>query len=227
MSAAFAWEDRTDITTWIDPPATFQLNGPFVEGTQGTTLMPGQDRLTWWIRDVHAGSSFAIEMPLDRATLRFEWHVVPVSEQRTKLTQRIILSGSNATAYREQLQTGFGSTLAAGMARMSADMVAAERIGRLPANFRLEPTRRSSVRSCLARGSGAALGGQAMFKSVPRHQPQSYAIESPAMRRSSARHKSSAPSGGSAIRSTSRDRTRGRSTVPRWYGPRSPRRLST
>ena len=132
VSAAFAWKCRTDIATWSDPPATFLLNGPFVEGTKGTTLIPGQDPLTWWIRDVHTGSSFAIEMPLDRATLRFEWHVVPVSEQRTKLTQRIILSGSNAAAYREQVQKGFGPTLAAGMARMSADFVAAERTQKTP-----------------------------------------------------------------------------------------------
>ena len=128
MSAAFAWNYRTDVATWSDPPATFLLDGPFVEGTQGTTLIPGQDPLTWLIRDVYTGSSFAIEMPLDRATLRFEWHLVPVSERRTMLTQRIILSGSNAASYREQVQMGFASTLAAGMARMTADMVTAERI---------------------------------------------------------------------------------------------------
>jgi hypothetical protein len=127
VTAAFAWKCRTNIATWNDPPATFLLDGPFAEGTQGTTLIPGQDPLTWWIRDVRTGSSFAIELPLDRATLRFEWHLAAVSEGRTKLTQRIILSGSNAAAYRETVQTGFGPTLAAGMARMSADMVAAER----------------------------------------------------------------------------------------------------
>ena len=132
VSAAFAWNYRTDVATWSDPPATFLLNGPFVEGAEGTTLTPGQDPLTWWIRDVHTGSSFAIEMPLDRATLRFEWHVVPISEQRTKLRQRIILSGSNAKAYREQVQRGFGPTLAAGMARMSADITAAERTRKPP-----------------------------------------------------------------------------------------------
>jgi hypothetical protein len=131
-SAAFVWNYRTDVATWSDPPATFLLNGPFIEGTKGTTLIPGQDPLTWWIRDVDAGSSFVIEMPLDRATLRFEWHVVPISEQRTKLTQRIVLSGRNAKAYREQIRTGIGPTLGAGMARMSADIAAAERTRQTP-----------------------------------------------------------------------------------------------
>jgi hypothetical protein len=128
VSAAFGWKYRTDIATWNDPLATFLLSGPFAKGTQGTTLVPGQDPLMWCIRDVHTGSCFAIEMPLDRATLRFEWHLAPVSERRTMLTQRIVLSGSNAASYREQVQMGFASTLAAGMARMSADMVTAERI---------------------------------------------------------------------------------------------------
>ncbi len=28
VSVSFAWKYRTDIATWNDPPATFQLNGP-------------------------------------------------------------------------------------------------------------------------------------------------------------------------------------------------------
>ena len=70
---------------------------------------------------------FAIEMPLDQATLRFEWHLTAVAARRTKLTQRIVLSGSNAAAYRDQIQTGFGPTLASGMAKLAAEMAAAER----------------------------------------------------------------------------------------------------
>ena len=127
VSVSFAWKYRTDIATWNDPPATFQLNGPFAEGACGTTLMPGQDPLKWWIRDVQAGTTFAIEMPLDGATLRFEWHLTAVSGRRTKLTQLIILSGSNAVAYRDQIQTGFGPTLAPGMAKLATEMVTAER----------------------------------------------------------------------------------------------------
>jgi hypothetical protein len=75
VSPTFAWKFRTDITTWSDPPATFQLDGPFAEGVRGLTLMPRQEPLAWWIRDVRQGRSFAIEMPLDQATLRFEWHL--------------------------------------------------------------------------------------------------------------------------------------------------------
>lgn len=126
VSLAFAWKFRTDIATWDDPPATFLLDGPFVEGSRGTTLVPGQEPLWWWIRDVQPGRSFAIEILLDRATLRFEWHLRVVSERRTKLTQRIILSGANAATYRQQVEAEFGTSLAAGMERIAASIVAAE-----------------------------------------------------------------------------------------------------
>jgi hypothetical protein len=130
---AFAWRFRTDIATWNDPPARFVLDGPFVDGTPGKTLMPGQEPIVWWIRDVQSGRSFTIDMPLDRATLRFEWHFSAVSERRVKLTQRIFLSGSAADQYREQIQTGFGANLDAGMEKLAASMEAAERTGRTPA----------------------------------------------------------------------------------------------
>ena len=129
VSPAFAWKFRTDIATWDDPPATFLLDGPFAEGSSGKTLMPGQEPLVWWIRDVEIGRSFVIELPLDRAVLRFEWHVGPVSERRAKLTHRVVLSGTNAQMYREQVEKGFGENLAAGLERLAASMAAAERAG--------------------------------------------------------------------------------------------------
>ena len=130
VSPAFAWTFRTDITTWSDPPATFQLDGAFAEGSRGLTLMPGQEPLAWWIREVRPGESFAIEMPLDRATLRFEWHLGAVSERRTKLTHRITLAGQNMETYRKQVEAGFGENLAAGLEKIAQSMVAAENTSR-------------------------------------------------------------------------------------------------
>jgi hypothetical protein len=66
-------------------------------------------------------------MLLDRATLRFEWYFDVVGGGGTKLTQRIVLSGTNAPVYREQVEAGFRRTLADGMRRLAADMVAAQR----------------------------------------------------------------------------------------------------
>jgi len=71
---------------------------------------------------------FIIEMPLDRATLSFEWRFDAVSNRRTRLTQHILLSGSNATAYAEQVRAG--ATLRDGMERIAATIVRAEDLAR-------------------------------------------------------------------------------------------------
>jgi|SRR4051794_40250619 len=126
VSSAFAWNWRTNIENWNDPPAQFQLHGPFAQGSGGTTWLPGQEPIHWQIGDVRPGASFIIEMLLDRAVLSFEWVFDAVSTHRTRITQRIVLSGDNAVAYADQVRVGFGSTLPDGMKRIAAALVRAE-----------------------------------------------------------------------------------------------------
>jgi hypothetical protein len=126
VTPAFVWDWRTDVRNWDDPPATFTLEGPFTVGSWGTTLFPEGEPLRWQIREVWPGRSFIIDMPLDGATLSFEWRFDGLSERRTKITQRILLSGENAASYAAQVQAGFGSTLPDGMKRIAAALVAAE-----------------------------------------------------------------------------------------------------
>jgi hypothetical protein len=126
VSPAFAWRFRTNIANWNDPPAKFALDGRFVAGSRGTTILPGQDTLHWSIREVQPGKSFVIEMQLDRATLQFEWRFDALAEHRTKLTQCIVLSGDNAEAYANQIEASFGPSLPHGMRRIAADMESAE-----------------------------------------------------------------------------------------------------
>jgi hypothetical protein len=130
VSLAFAWQFRTDVANWSDPPATFVLDGPFVDGSRGTTLLPGQEPLRWRIAKVQPEYSFEVEMPLDRAMLRFQWRFDALTDRRTKLTQRIVLSGGNAEAYAQQVQAAFGPTLAAGMDKIASEVVAAGRLAR-------------------------------------------------------------------------------------------------
>ena len=73
VTPAFAWQFRTDVSTWDDPPAVFALEGAFETGSRGTTSLPGQEPLHWSLGEVNPGESFTIEMPLDRALLCFEW----------------------------------------------------------------------------------------------------------------------------------------------------------
>jgi hypothetical protein len=127
VSLAFAWSWRTAIDNWDDPPARFQLDGPFAQGSWGSTHLPGQEPLRWQIVDVRPGASFIIEMLLDRAVLSFEWQFEAMSTRRTRITQRIVLSGDNAAAYVEQVRSGFGATLSDGMKRIADALVSAGR----------------------------------------------------------------------------------------------------
>jgi hypothetical protein len=131
VSSAFAWSWRTDIKNWDDPPAQFQLDSPFAEGSWGTTRLPGQEPIRWQVRDVRPGASFIIEMPLDGAVLSFEWLFDAVSNRRTRITQRIVLSGDNAPTYVDQVRAGFGLALPDGMKRIADALVRAERSARL------------------------------------------------------------------------------------------------
>ena len=115
ISLSFAWLRNRD-----DPPAHFQLDGPFASGVWGTTVLPGQEPLRWRIREVRLNRSFIIEMPLDRAVLSFEWSFEGVSPGRTRITQRTILSGDNGTAYAPQVRDSFGLTLVVGKAEVTA-----------------------------------------------------------------------------------------------------------
>jgi hypothetical protein len=117
---SLVWSYMTEVSNWDDPPARFELDGPFAAGSQGTTVMPGQESTQWRIREVHPHRSYVIDTDLEGARLWFEWRFEPISENKTRLTQRIALSGDGAAKHVEAIQAGFGSHLAAGMERIAA-----------------------------------------------------------------------------------------------------------
>ncbi len=127
VSRSFAWKWRTDVRNWHDPPAQFHLDGAFEVGAWGTTLLPGREPLRWRVRNVQPDRSFIVEMPLHGAVLSFEWRFDAISDRRTRITQRIMLSGDNADAYASQVRTSFESTLAAGMKTIADALVRAAR----------------------------------------------------------------------------------------------------
>jgi hypothetical protein len=130
VTLAFAWQFRTDVTNWNDPPARFVLHGPFEAGSFGTTELPEQSPLRWRIADVRPAESFVVEMPLEQAMLTFHWEFDHLPGLRTRLTQQIVLSGENAAAYVTQVEAGLGLNLESGMKRIAAEMSAAERRAR-------------------------------------------------------------------------------------------------
>ena len=59
-SPAFAWHYWTNIANWDDPPAEFELEGPFASGSRGATWLP-------FIREVSPPNAATTEMSLDGA----------------------------------------------------------------------------------------------------------------------------------------------------------------
>jgi hypothetical protein len=124
VPVSFAWAYMTDIRNWNDPPAEFALEGPFGEGTRGTTHIPGQTQAFWTIRDVEPGRAYTIEGGpfLERAVLLVHWRFDPLSERTARLTQRMELLGENAAAYVDGIKSAFEPNLEPGMRRIAQSM---------------------------------------------------------------------------------------------------------
>jgi hypothetical protein len=100
----FAWRFWTNIANWNDPPAKFDLDGPFEIGARLATTLPGQT-LYSVIRDLQPEREAAIEMQLPDAILSFLWKFEKLAENRTRITQRLVLSGANAKSFVAQAST--------------------------------------------------------------------------------------------------------------------------
>jgi hypothetical protein len=97
----FAWRFWTDIANWDDPPAKFDLDGPFESGARLTTTMPGQK---WQsiIRVLKPEREATVEMQLPDAILSFHWKFEELSGDLTLITQRLVLSGPKAQSFVAQ-----------------------------------------------------------------------------------------------------------------------------
>jgi len=120
-----AWKYWTNIENWVDPPAEFELDGPFVEGACGITRIPGQPPLHWVIREMHAPETATIETQLHGARLSFAWRFAGLSDGRSRLTQHVELWGENAEVYVPQLDSIMRVTLPEGMKKIADRMAAA------------------------------------------------------------------------------------------------------
>jgi hypothetical protein len=126
-AAQFAWAYWTNISNWSDPPAEFELDGPFAPGSRLTTKLPGREPLQSVIRTVTAGREATIDMQLPGAVLSFYWRFEGLSaEESTRLTQRLTLSGADAQDYVKDVSV-FERTVPDGMRRLAETISSAAR----------------------------------------------------------------------------------------------------
>ncbi len=113
------WAFMSDVRNWSDPPATFELEGPFETGAEGVTRTPQQPVRRWRLRAVSSPHAYTIEMPLDKtAYLVSEWRFDAVGGGGTRITQSVLLEGKQAGRYVEEVSRGFASSLAPGMQKI-------------------------------------------------------------------------------------------------------------
>lgn len=122
----FAWRFWTDIANWNDPPAKFDLDGPFQTGARLTTTLPGET-LYSVIRDLQPEREATIEMQLADAILSFHWKFEKLTEDRTQITQRLVLSGANAKSFVAQV-TAMEASVPDGMKKVAAAIERAQRL---------------------------------------------------------------------------------------------------
>lgn len=122
----FAWRFWTDIANWNDPPAKFDLDGPFEIGARLTTTLPGET-LYSVIRDLQPEREATIEMQLPDAILLFHWKFEKLTEDRTRITQGLVLSGANAKSFVAQA-TAMEGSVPHGMKKVAAAIEKAQRL---------------------------------------------------------------------------------------------------
>ena len=107
VSKEFAWRYWTEVSNWAfdGDIESIVLHGPFVAGTYGTTLSRSSGRIEWVLRDVRAGQSAVIEIPVPGGGALFKWVFEDIDEA-TRITQRLRIDGENARGLGEILQSG-------------------------------------------------------------------------------------------------------------------------
>ena len=93
----FVWRYWTNVANWDDPPASFQIEGPFGAGSKITTILPGQT-LHSVIRRVCEDSEAIIDLQLPDAIFTFHWTLESLADKQTRISQHLELSGVGAGA---------------------------------------------------------------------------------------------------------------------------------
>jgi Polyketide cyclase / dehydrase and lipid transport len=128
VSAEFAWKFWTDVENWkLDSDVvSVELEGPLVAGARGVTLTKSSGRLDWRIVEFSSGRA-VLEFPAPGAVARFAYSFEDAPGGRTRITQRVSLSGNSAPAYVDTIGRALEMGIPEGMRKLCGAMEAAAR----------------------------------------------------------------------------------------------------
>jgi len=127
-SSRAAWEFWTRVENWkVDPHVEWvTIDGEFREGATGETKQQGQPPARWRVVEARPPERSVIAVELPGATARFEMSFEPVSQDASRLRQRITLEGPQAKLLASGLGPMFDEGVRMGMRRL-ADAIAKSR----------------------------------------------------------------------------------------------------
>jgi len=120
------WAWHSNIDNWVrfegDAVESITLDGPFQAGTKGTTKMPGQDPTHWRLVEVESPERTVTEVELTEAVVRITWTFEELPNDRTCLTQHMVLEGSGSEAYVSMMEEGFARNIGPGMEKIAEEI---------------------------------------------------------------------------------------------------------
>ena len=130
VSREFAWRFWTNVDNWkLDSDVvSVELDGPFAVGAKGATQTKSSGRLEWRIAQLEPGRRAVLEFPAPGAVARFAYTFADVKERRTRMTQRVSLSGGKAAMYIDTVGRALEVGIPEGMLKLCEAMEVAERM---------------------------------------------------------------------------------------------------
>jgi len=125
-----AWAFYSNIDNWrrLEGESTqFEVDGPFQTGTHITAKAHGQDPRYSTLIDVEAPRRVVIQMDLNEAVLRFTWTFEELPDDRTRLTQHVLLEGPATEGYIPLMEEYLSANIGKGMERLAEEMARYEK----------------------------------------------------------------------------------------------------
>lgn len=125
VSRSFAWQFWTNVANWpvVDSSVeAVELDGPFAEGTKGTTKPRDLPPTEWRIIEVSDTSSARIEIPAPGAVLKCFWRFEDCEGGGTRITQQLSLEGEQAAQYEQSVAPELEKGIPQAMRRLADEM---------------------------------------------------------------------------------------------------------
>ena len=124
VSREFAWKFWTNVDNWkLDSDVvSVELHGPFAAGAVGATQTKSSGRLEWRIAELEPGRRAVLEFSAPGAVARFAYAFEDMEGRRTRITQRVSLSGERASMYVDTVGQALEVGIPEGMRKLCQAM---------------------------------------------------------------------------------------------------------